>query len=1143
MKKNMSIFCLLLTTILVSSCAPKNKDQAFDTELVRVENLKSGSESINNQDSLIKNLQTDVRALNQHASITMVLMPKSDIQKSISSLETAGGVLIYDPNNGLGNSIPFYIAELTPELVNDTKFMASLNLKSASIDKVAAKISPVDSGIATTNLDLTQFIPTDSVNIEALGDKKELGKNITVAVIDTGIDASHPAFGDRVVYWYDATQETRTELKKVTLTNSTATVEVNGTERKIILPKEVATGETYIAVMSEGKFISQISTEQRYGKAFLDLNGNKSSDNFLVVVNKTEGKTKIFFDANADLKLKAKSELKYKIDYNETTKANRLMGMVEFPSRNNILKYPLLLEEENGKMFINLGKTEGSHGTHVAGIIAADDQANNLLGAAPKADLMSLRVCSGISCTDSAIIKGLYKAFYNGKVIPDVVNISLGSHESYSRDIYSYVMNDLSAKFGTIFFISASNSGPGFRSLNHFGNSGAVVMVGANVSKKTLAEQYNLPSGAVTQDENLLFFSSLGPSYTGEMKPNIVAPGAAISAIPAAGGYMSQMNGTSMSSPLAAGAFAAVLGKVKNENNGLFDNIKKMRTYHSAGSTKAEITLLPYVYAMRDALQNAAISQPHLTLAQQGYGLIQAGRTADLLKTYIEELNLGDRDYFEIVINGDKKTYDRTSLNTKKLQAFKLSLGSDGERTKESLASLITTGVDVELARVEILSSNGEVEVIVNGMEKYFSIIEQGDDSNALFSTHVSFNNRRTPQFFSKRNTANMKTGNTYIAHYKVNRKNVNITNILDVVHRAYTLGSTEFDLPSLNLNKTKSRLGFAKAEVTIANNVFHRYQIKVDKHMNHLSVKLGINDGNSGRLYVQLYNPDGKEVEFVTAKSNSIEKDAIAKIKVATAKNGKVQIGLWELTVSSSSSTWLSSSSYDLLIEGHLFGAKKKSEKMNIGSELTIPVQLGVHELSAVKVLNLKQVVKNQVQVKSGHISFQPLVLPKGFTGKVDMKILPNNDLYWGDISPILYIKENNEFKKLNSGYKAGAEKFIILAPLDQEVYFALDTITNYSGEASSAKSVVVETIFKTDAKIELVTSFKNHLEMEIALVNIEAKSMELDALGFTSSYLRAQLMLISGGVKEMTDLSGNTIYQVADDALINKVELTIKK
>jgi subtilisin family serine protease len=1143
MKKNISIFSLLITMSLVIACAPKDEGTTFKTELIQVENLKNYPQKDSQESDLITSLQTDVRALNQHATITMVLMPKGDLQKSIESLKTAGGVLVYDPNNGLGSSIPFYIAELTPELVNNTAFMSSLKLKTASVDRVAAKVAPVDSGISSINLDLTQFIPTDSVDIDSLGDKRELGKNITVAVIDTGIDASHPAFGDRVVYWYDATQETRTELKEVTLVNNGTTVSIDGKDKKIILPKEVIGEETFIAVMSEGKFIAQIATEERYGRAFLDLNSNNSKDDFLVVVSKKDGKTKIFFDANADLKLAASSELIAKINYNETTKSNRLEGMVEFPSRNNILKYPLLLEEENGKMFINLGKTQGSHGTHVAGIIAADDQSNNLLGAAPKADLMSLKVCSGISCTDSAIIKGLYKAFYNGKVIPDVVNISLGSHESYKRDLYSYVMNDLSAKFGTVFFISASNSGPGFRSLNHFGNSGAVVMVGANVSKKTLSEQYNLPSGAITQDENLLFFSSFGPSYTGEMKPNIIAPGAAISAIPAAGGYMSQMNGTSMSSPIAAGTFAAVLGKVKEENGTLFNNINKMRKYHSAGSTKAKISLLPYVYAMRDSLQNAAVSQPNLTLAQQGYGLIQAGATASLLKTYLGELNTGDRDYFEVVINGDKKAYDRKSLITKKLQAFKLTIGVDGERTKESLASLIASGVDVELARVEILASNGEVEVVTSNMDKYFSIVEQGDDTNALLNTHVTFNNGRTPQFFSRRNIANMETGKTYIAHYKINRKNVNITNIIDVVHRAITLSEVELNLPALNLDKTKTKMGFAKATVAIENNVFHRYQVNIDKSINHISVQVGINNGSRGRLYVQLYNPDGKEVDFVVAKANSIESNSIAKIKVPTAKNGKIQAGVWEVTISSSSSTWLSSSSYDLMIEGLLFGTKTKSFKINLGNELIIPAQLGGSKISMLKVLNLRQVIKNKVLVKSGYVSFQKLILPVNYSGKASLNVLPNNDLYWGDVSPFLYIKENGDFKVLDSGYTFSKNTFEINAPLSQEVYFALDTITNYSGEASSAKSVIVESVIQTSTNLDIETSFDNVLNMDMAIIKVMAKSFELNSLGFQHSYLRAELMLVAGDYKEVIDVSGNSILQIADDAIINRVELTIKK
>ena len=123
----------------------------------------------------------------------------------------------------------------------------------------------------------------------------------------------------------------------------------------------------------------------------------------------------------------------------------------------------------------------------MAGIIGANDPKTKLIGAAPSTRFMSFKVCSGFSCTDAAIIKALHNAFYNGQIMPDVINISLGSMEGYRRAVYTDLMNDLSSKFGTVIFISASNNGPGFRSLNSLGNSGATVTVGANVSAETLS--------------------------------------------------------------------------------------------------------------------------------------------------------------------------------------------------------------------------------------------------------------------------------------------------------------------------------------------------------------------------------------------------------------------------------------------------------------------------------------------------------------------------------------------------------------------------------------------------------------------------------------------------------------------------------
>ncbi len=77
------------------------------------------------------------------------------------------------------------------------------------------------------------------------------------------------------------------------------------------------------------------------------------------------------------------------------------------------------------------------HGTHVAGTIAGDGVNGNLLGVAPKAKLLSARVCAEDGCSTVAILAGIDWGI-SEKV--DVMNLSLGGpigttaqHKAYDR--------------------------------------------------------------------------------------------------------------------------------------------------------------------------------------------------------------------------------------------------------------------------------------------------------------------------------------------------------------------------------------------------------------------------------------------------------------------------------------------------------------------------------------------------------------------------------------------------------------------------------------------------------------------------------------------------------------------------------------
>ena len=141
--------------------------------------------------------------------------------------------------------------------------------------------------------------------------------------------------------------------------------------------------------------------------------------------------------------------------------------------------------------------------------------------------------------------------------------------------------------------ISAGNSGNALNTIGDPSVATDVVSVGASISKATWKANYG---SDVAFDKNMLTFSSGGPREDGGFKPNITAPGSAISTTPtwqpggpvAEAGYSlppgySHFNGTSMASPQAAGAMALLISAGKARGVSTTPAQLRQAVYSTAG--------------------------------------------------------------------------------------------------------------------------------------------------------------------------------------------------------------------------------------------------------------------------------------------------------------------------------------------------------------------------------------------------------------------------------------------------------------------------------------------------------------------------------------------------------------------------------
>jgi subtilisin family serine protease len=189
-------------------------------------------------------------------------------------------------------------------------------------------------------------------------------------------------------------------------------------------------------------------------------------------------------------------------------------------------------------------RDDHGHGTHVAGIIAANGV---LKGVAPGAKLLAYKVLdvNGYG-SSSNIIAALERAMTDNARI---ANLSLGGSGN-PNDPVSQVIDNASS-VGLLSVVAAGNSGFAYQTVESPGVARTALTVGA--TDKSWQMAYFSSRGYVLSDGEYI------------MKPEVVAPGVDIkSTVPTTGGLgdptgYKLLSGTSMATPHVAGAAALLL--------------------------------------------------------------------------------------------------------------------------------------------------------------------------------------------------------------------------------------------------------------------------------------------------------------------------------------------------------------------------------------------------------------------------------------------------------------------------------------------------------------------------------------------------------------------------------------------------------